>query len=158
MKQAKNTPEKIVSDWIQLYWLELKTANKRYNVEAQIKLMTLSSSNYLERISMNDSILDCIMWCLPKIFYLLLMSASSPQIPVSGSELSNWQRPCLYPIAFNMLNETLISPSLSGIYRFFLVNINLKSFLDILKMLLAWMSESPLYFSKHGVFSYSLSD
>jgi len=61
MKQAKNTPEKIVSDWIQLYWLELKTANKRYNVEAQIKLMTLSSSNYLERISMNDSILDCIM-------------------------------------------------------------------------------------------------
>jgi hypothetical protein len=56
MKQAKNAPEKMVSDWIQLYWLSLKTAKRRYNDEAQIKLMTLSSSNYLERTSANDSI------------------------------------------------------------------------------------------------------
>lgn len=61
MKQAKNAPEKMVRDWIQLYWFELKTANKRYNVEAQIKLITLSSSNYLERISMNDSIFDYLI-------------------------------------------------------------------------------------------------
>jgi len=41
----------MVNDWIKAESLGLKQDSRRYTVEAQIRYITFSSSNYLDKIS-----------------------------------------------------------------------------------------------------------
>ena len=106
-------------------------------VAAQKSKIQFSSSNYLAVVLMNPSIFGKATLCFPKTTCLLVMSISSPTIPLSGLVARCQHKPWVYPSSLKIFRDTLCSPLLYGCLIFCFSNNILRWDFSSLKMFLA---------------------